>query len=243
MAKVQQLFILGESPLVGEYGALCLSKRQSVVARMSGGEDSQLPKGVKKASTPPKSTTIALELTNTSVEAKRKNLKLLDRILGRDIPIISSSATVTVAEQSGWIKHPQRLIGIGALPSLLEGTLIEFATSQTTNEQTVARAKQFATVLGKEAAVVRDSIGLVMPRILCMLANEAYFAMMEGVATGNDIDTAMKLGTNYPAGPVEQAERIGVKHVHAVLASLYSHFGEDRYRIAPLLQQAVFGAH
>jgi 3-hydroxybutyryl-CoA dehydrogenase len=204
------------------------------------GRAAKLPKGAKKAATPPKSVTLALELTNTSAEAKKKNLILLDRLLGSSIPIISSSITITVAEQSIWIKHPQRLIGIGALPSLLAGSLIELAPTKTTNENTIAKARDFAKILSKESAIVRDCVGLVMPRILCMLVNEAHFAMMEGVAGGDDIDTAMKLGTNYPSGPLEFARKIGIRQVHAVLAALHGHFGEDRYRIAPLLQQAVF---
>ena len=231
----------GESQLVEEYSALCLSKKQSVTVRLNAGKSAQLPKSTKKAATPPKSVTLALELTNISPEVKKKNLILLDRSLVPGIPIISSSVTVTIAEQSSWIRHSQQLTGIGALPTLLEGSLIEFAPSPTTNENTIARAKGFAAMLGKEAAIVRDSIGLVMPRILCMLANEAYFAMMEGVASGDDIDTAMKLGTNYPHGPVEWTGKIGIKQIHAVLSALHGHFGEDRYRIAPLLQQVAFG--
>jgi len=240
MAMAQHIFIAGESPLVEEYSSLCLNKKQSVTVRLNTGGATKLPKGAKKAATPPKSVTLALELTNTSTEAKKKNLMLLDRLLGASIPILSSSVTITVAEQSTWIKHPQRLIGIGALPSLLGGSLIEFATAQTTTENVITRARDFATTLSKESAIVQDSIGLVMPRILCMLANEAYFTMMEGVADGNDIDTAMKLGTNYPSGPVEFARKIGIGQVHAVLSALYNHFGEDRYRTAPLLHQAAF---
>lgn len=236
----QHIFIAGESPLVEEYSTLCLNKKQSVTVRLNTRGAAKLPKGAKKAATPPKSITLALELTNTSSEAKKKNLILLDRLLGPGIPIVSSSITITVAEQSTWIKHPQRLIGIGALPSLLDGSLIELAPTKATNENAIAKARNFVTALSKESAIVQDSIGLVMPRILCMLANEAYFALMEGVADGNDIDTAMKLGTNYPTGPVEFARKIGIGNVHAVLSAMYNHFGEDRYRIAPLLQHAVF---
>lgn len=231
----------GESQLVEEYSALCLSKKQSVTVRPNVGESVRLPKAAKKAATSPKSVTLALELTNISPDVKKKNLILLDRSLSPGIPIISSSTTVTVAEQASWIQHSQRLIGIGALPSLLEGSLIEFALSSMTNENTIARAKGFAATLEKEAAIVHDSIGLVMPRILCMLANETYFAMMEGAANSDDIDTAMKLGTNYPHGPVEWAFKIGIKQIHAVLSALHEHFGEDRYRIAPLLRQVAFG--
>lgn len=239
MAKSQHTFIIGESSLVREYGALCLSKKQTVAARFNPGETGQLPRGVKNTATPPKAVTVALELTNIDMNIKKKNLLLLDRSLASNIPVISSSITATVAEQSTWIKNPKRLVGIGALPSLLEGSLIELAPSKQTSKEFLEKAKGFVTSLGKEATTVQDSIGLVMPRILCMLANEAYFAMMEGVATGNDIDTAMKLGTNHPGGPVERAERIGIKNIHAVLTALHRHFGEDRYRIAPLLQRAA----
>lgn len=240
MPKAEHIYITGESSLVVEYSTLCLSKKQLVTVRLNPGETGRLPKEARKASSPPKSTTAVLELTNISTDIKKKNLVQLDRQLATSVPIISSSTTTTVAEQSTWIKNPQRLIGIGALPSLLEGSLIELAPGESTTEHTIGRARDVAATLGKEVAVVQDSIGLVMPRILCMLANEAYFAMMEGVAGANDIDTAMKLGTNYPSGPVERAQRIGINQVHAVLAALFKHFGEDRYRIAPLLKQAVF---
>jgi 3-hydroxybutyryl-CoA dehydrogenase len=160
-------------------------------------------------------------------------------MLSPSVAILSSSVTVTVAEQAGWVKRRERLIGIGALPSLLEGSLIEIAPSDETAESTLLKAKEFTALLGKEAAIVQDSIGLVMPRILCMLTNEAYFAIMEGVAGGYDIDTAMKLGTNYPTGPVERGEKIGIRHIHAVLTALFKYFGEDRYRVAPLLEKAT----
>ena len=240
MLRTHHIFMIGESPLVREYSALCLNRKQAVTARLNRGEPAQLPKGVKRAAAPAKSVTVALELTNIAIDVKRKNLILLDRSLGSGIPIISSSLTVTVAEQSSWIEHPGRLVGIGALPSLLDGSLIEFAPSEATTDASITRAKDFAATLGKEAAVVQDSIGLVMPRILCTLANEAYFAMTEDVAAGDDIDTAMKLGTNYPAGPVERAGKIGLRSVCAVLRALHDHFGEERYRIAPSLHRAAF---
>lgn len=238
MAKSQQIFITGESPLIDEYAVLCASKNMAVAVKTNAGE--KVPKGVARATRPTKAVTTALELTNTSLDAKKRNLIFLDTALASSIPIISSSVTVTVAEQSSWIKQADRLIGIGALPSLLDGGLIEFAQSPVTNDRTVVQARSFASAIGKESAIVQDSIGLVMARMLCMLTNEAYFAMAEGVAAAGDIDTAMKLGTNYPSGPVERAGKIGLKHVHAVLSALYRQFGEDRYRVAPLLQQAVF---
>lgn len=240
MVRSEQIFIVGDAPLVEEYSALCLNKGMSVFAKANPGERASFPKGVRTSAKGPKAPSIVLELTNISAELKRRNLRLLDRSLPTGIPIISSSVTVTVAEQSTWIGRPKRLIGVGALPSLLEGHLIEIAPSHTTSEQTLDRARKFVASLGKEAAIVSDSVGLVMPRVLCMLANEAYFAMMEGVAGGDDLDTAMKLGTNHPAGPVERARKIGIRQVFSVLSALHDHFGEDRYRVAPLLRAVAF---
>jgi 3-hydroxybutyryl-CoA dehydrogenase len=82
---------------------------------------------------------------------------------------------------------------------------------------------------------------MVMPRILCMLINEAAFALTENTASAEDIDTAMKLGTNYPLGPIEWADRIGVVNVVAILKSLNDDLREERYRIAPVLSQLATG--
>jgi 3-hydroxybutyryl-CoA dehydrogenase len=241
--SLKRICILGESPLVEEYAALCLDKALGVRARLNAGSDkSAMPGRVKKITKPTGGIDVALELTNTDPGAKKANLVQLDKAMARGV-IISSSLTVSVAEQSTWIRKPARLIGLGALPTLLGGQLIEFAPSALTDDATKKTAVQLATLLGKEYAMVQDTVGLVLPRILCMLANEACFAMQDGTATGNSIDVAMKLGTNYPHGPVEWARSIGLRQVQAVVASLQKAFGEDRYRVAPYLQQAALLGH
>jgi 3-hydroxybutyryl-CoA dehydrogenase len=152
----------------------------------------------------------------------------MDRSLPPGTPILSASAATTVAEQSAWVRTPERLIGIAALPSLLHGTLVEIEASQS-----------FFRELGKETSVVQDSPGMVLPRILCMLVNEASFALGERIARRGDIDTAMTLGTNYPFGPFEWGKKIGFEQVRAVLEGLRREFGEERYRTAPLLSRGI----
>lgn len=219
---LKTICIVGDEALVKEYTALASSK------------------GYKCISTPSKTTTLALELTNISIEEKQKNLCRLDKSLAKKIAILSSSVTVTATEQNTWIKHPERLVGLGALPTLLQGSLLEFAPSSATTDAVKAAAQMFAESLGKETSFVQDSVGLVLPRILCSLINEACFALGEGVADGTDIDTAMKLGTNYPDGPVDWGMQIGWQQVHAVVAALHRNFGDDRYRAAPVLRKASF---
>ncbi len=236
---MKRVCIFGESPLLEEYALQCLARGLDVQVRPntdSGrGNSISLPRKAKKVQRPSRSSDLALELTNTSLEIKRRNLEELDRVLPPQGTILSSSVTTTVAEQGSWIRRPERLVGIGAFPSFLEGSLIELASSRITDAKSLQAAAEFVTVLGKESTVVGDSAGMVLPRIVCMIVNEAYFAMTEGVAPARDIDTAMRLGTNYPHGPVEWGDRIGAGHVRAVLDALYRHYGEDRYRIAPLL--------
>ena len=83
---------------------------------------------------------------------------------------------------------------------------------------------------------------MVLPRILCQVINEAAFALIEEIATPQDIDKTLKLGARFPLGPIEWAEQIGLKQVYAVLAALQADLQEERYRIAPLLKQmAVTG--
>ena len=240
MKARNHICILGESPLVEEYASLCLNTGFDVQVRInSDSSTTKLPKGARSISKVNKSFQVGLELTNISLDVKRKNLVELDKTLHSKAPILSSAVTVSVTEQSRWVKHPARLLGISALPSLLEKRLVELGAPSPTSEPALSAAQTFLKSLGKEVALVQDCVGMVLPRILCMLVNEAYFAMREGVATGRDIDSAMKLGTNYPYGPVEWGDRIGIGQVQAVVEALYRHYGEDRYRVAPMLRQAA----
>jgi 3-hydroxybutyryl-CoA dehydrogenase len=250
----RRVYIIGERALVQEYARLCSVNGYAVSVRFNGDTPSidrrrttgvrqlslrALPKGVRILPTPARGTDVALELSVLDTEQKQRNLAELDRALGPSVPIFSSSVTITVAEQSLWIEKPGRLIGIGALPSLLDGILIELAVAPQTTPETVRAASDFLTSLTKESALVHDSIGMVLPRIIATLANEACFALREGVASRSDIDTAMRLGTNYPYGPFEWTERIGIGYVHAVMSALQRFYSEDRYRVAPLLRQAA----
>ena len=95
--------------------------------------------------------------------------------------------------------------------------------------------------MGKHVEWVGDAPGLVLGRIVCQIVNEAHFAVGEGVATPADVDTAMRLGFNYPRGPFDWAEAIGPVRVVSVLDELRSELGEERYRVAPLLRRAATG--
>jgi 3-hydroxybutyryl-CoA dehydrogenase len=238
---MKRICAFGESPLLEEYISLLLNKSMTVHGRMNPGSagTAPLPRGARKVAKPVRAIDAALELTNADPARKRQNLHELDAALPADIPILSSSVTVALAEQAEWVRHPERLVGLGALPSFLQGSLVELCTIEETSGKAQAAAGELFRTLGKETALVTDGVGMVLPRIVCMIVNEAYFAMQEGVAPAREIDTAMKLGTNYPRGPVEWGDRIGLRQVLAVLSALHVYFGEDRYRASPALRAAL----
>lgn len=219
--------LLGDEALVREYSAEFQSHGIPVA------EIKNLPS--LKANG--KKITLAFELTIDNTAAKQENLRVLDETLPPDVPIVTNAVTTTVLMQTQYILKKERLIGISAFPTLLENTLVELSPSLHTSQTIAESVTAFFASVKKERAIVEDSVGLVMPRILCQIINEALFTVGNDVANPRDIDTAMKYGTNYPHGPIEWGEKIGYRNVVAVLDALYHHHHEERYRVAPLLRQ------
>ena len=149
--------------------------------------------------------------------------------------VLNSSATGS----GGWNKQPERLVGWAALPPFDNADMIEVMAGLRTSPETLETARQFLASLGKEPVIVNDTTGGVLPRVVANLVNEAAFALMEGVAEPADIDQAMRLGTNYPHGPLEWADQIGIDQVAGILDALGDAYGRDRYRTAPLIKQMV----
>ena len=125
------------------------------------------------------------------------------------------------------------LVGMNMLPTLINRSLVELTIA---NEDASAAVEQLAAKLNWNVRVVEDRVGMVTPRIILMIINEACYTLQEGTANIKDIDTAMKLGTNYPLGPFEWADKIGIKNVYEVLEVVYDDTKEERYKICPLLK-------
>jgi 3-hydroxybutyryl-CoA dehydrogenase len=125
------------------------------------------------------------------------------------------------------------LIGINDLPTFVNRSLAEVSLLNKTDEPTL---HQIMLNLGWEYKLVQDRVGMVTPRIIMMIINEACYTLQEGTASMQDIDTSMKLGTNYPFGPFEWADRIGIKHVYETLKAVYDDTHDERYKICPMLK-------
>jgi 3-hydroxybutyryl-CoA dehydrogenase len=139
-------------------------------------------------------------------------------------PVIVNSVIHTVTD----MREP--FIRINAWPGMLKNTLIE---SVATTADSIEQCSLVFDALGWDYQLVPDIPGMVTPRIITMIINEAWYAFGEGISTKEEIDTAMKLGTNYPFGPFEWSEKIGIKNIISLLETLAS--TDPRYTMAPAL--------
>lgn len=149
--------------------------------------------------------------------------------------VFTTAVPCSATEAASWAQHPENVIGI----SPVFNNVVEAARPLQSHLQTFERGKQLLEGMGLEVIAVADSVALVRMRVLCCLVNEAVSALAEGVATAEAIDTAMKLGTNYPRGPLNWGDTLGAEVVLAVLRGLQEETGEDRYRPSPLLVRKV----
>lgn len=139
----------------------------------------------------------------------------------------------TFISQSNF-QGPGCIVGFNGMHTLLNRPLLELVLGKAEDEVIVTEiCKQLQT----KYVLVEDRVGLVTPRVICMIINEAYYTAMEGTATKEAIDLAMKLGTNYPYGPFEWCARIGIRQVYALLEAVYADTKDERYKICPQLRQ------
>jgi 3-hydroxybutyryl-CoA dehydrogenase len=132
--------------------------------------------------------------------------------------------------------EPSEVFGFCGLPTFVNRSIMEVSV---TDEKSLVNLKLTFERLSSDYIVVADKVGMVTPRVICMIINEAYYTAEEGTASREDIDMAMKLGTNYPWGPFEWARRIGLENVGALLQAVYRDSKDDRYRICPLLESEI----
>jgi 3-hydroxybutyryl-CoA dehydrogenase len=187
---------------------------------------------------------IVVEAVISSREDKRAVLRSLgDAFIGTEEPILTATLNASATEVASWMVNPENVIGWAALPPLANSKVIELMPGARSAPEMIKTATEFLSTLGKEPVMIGDTVGGVLPRIVANLINEASFALTEQVASAEDIDQAMKLGTNYPHGPLAWADVIGLDQVVGIITTLGEVYGTDKYRPAPFLRQLALAGH
>lgn len=164
----------------------------------------------------------------------------LEVYVNKNTTVFINTAKVSLADT---LQHTARLVatvfGFNGLPTFVNRPLLEVSLRKLEDKPALENVcKSLAT----EFSLIDDRVGLVTPRIICMIINEAYYTVQEGTATREDIDLAMKLGTNYPYGPFEWCQRIGIRHVYELLEAVYNDTKDERYKICALLKKEYLAA-
>ena len=163
----------------------------------------------------------------------------LDRLAPDHAILASNTSSISITAIAAHTGRPGQVIGMHFMNPVPVMKLVEVIRGLRTDDDTTNAVMELSRTLGKTPVEVRDFPGFVSNRILAPMINEAVFALMEGVAEAEAIDTVMKLGMNHPMGPLTLADLIGLDVVLHILEVLHRELGDDRYRPCPLLRQYV----
>ncbi len=186
-----------------------------------------------------KNCDLVIEAATEKVELKFEIFKKLDQVVKPEGLLASNTSSISITEIAAQTKRPEKVAGMHFMNPVPVMKLVEGIRGLETSDTTFNIVAAVAEKMGKTFVRAQDYPGFAVNRILMPMINEAVYALYEGVASAKDIDTAMKLGTNQPMGPLELADFIGLDTCLAIMNVLHDGLADTKYRPCPLLRQYV----
>ncbi len=212
-----------------ELGKLAANEVDAALARLSTTSD------VKAAL---EGTDFIIEAAPERVDLKVKLFADIEAYAPPAAVVASNTSALSITEIAGTLKNPSRVGGMHFFNPVHKMKLIEIVRALESSEATLETIEAVSRRMGKETVLVREAPGFITTRVNATIGNEAFFMLMEGVASARDIDKALKLGLNHPMGPFELVDLVGLDTRLSILEYLHKSMGE-KYRPCPLLAQYV----
>ena len=185
-----------------------------------------------------KDADFVIEAAPERIDLKLQLFAGIERLAPPGAIVTSNTSALSITEMAATLTDPSRVAGMHFFNPVHKMTLVEVVRALETSHQTIDAVEQVARRMGKDTVLVRESPGFVTTRVNATIGNEAFYMLMEGVASAEDIDKALKLGLNHPMGPFELVDLVGLDTRLSILEHLHRSLGE-KYRPCPLLVQYV----
>ncbi len=173
------------------------------------------------------------------MKTKQELFREFDAAFSPETILVTTTSTLSITQIAAETSRPDKVVGMHFLHPVPKRAVVEVARALKTSDATFAAAVGLATEMKKRVVEVCEYPGYVTTRLIIPLINEAAYALMEGVATAEGIDTAMKLGFGFPTGPLELADNIGLDELVQRMEGMFHELGDFKYRPCPLLRQMV----
>jgi len=187
---------------------------------------------------------LVIEAATEDPKLKLDLYRRMAEIIGKDTILASNTSSISITLLASATKAPENVCGMHFFnpPQLM--SLVEIIRGRKTSDETVQRVREVSAQLGKETVLCKkDSPGFIVNRILVPALNEAIFLVQEGVADPEDIDKAIKLGLNWPMGPLQLLDYVGLDTTFNITQVFMSEFQDSKYRPSPLLREMVRAGH
>ena len=182
---------------------------------------------------------IVIEAVTENLELKNEMFRTLDGVCGPDTIFASNTSSLTIADMAASTRRPGSFVGLHFFNPVPVMKLVEVVRTIATDEGVYRRAFEFARSLGKEPVEAKDTSGFIVNRLLVPYMLDAIRSLEQGLASIEDIDRAMTLGTGYPMGPFTLSDFVGIDTLYYISEIMFTEFREPRYAPPPLLRRMV----